>query len=495
MSQIFCTERLTWNQLRPWPFESSWSTFSKVMCINALTWRELQDLIAQAAITEPSKVNSPFLRSDWIDFEKYSTLLGVESRRLKEGFLDRFGIEPAEWSPSVVRHCPVCRDMGYHCVLFPLSIVSHCPWHDVPLNDAYSAASNLAVFGGQRTVGRLFPCEPEAFDYPYGQASEAKIPLTSMCLTIPDGLKKEIPSFCNRLVGWLRALRLSNPDAPELLRPLLKCGKSYDLSQADHMNLLFGYAETLAQPPMPWRLGVTGLPSVAVVWEEDVFRNDCCASEVENYFRLARKAVRRQISKRFLRPHRKCLRTLSAMNEGERLSLDSRSICSVCVAFVAWTRVHDACYASAVRRMITDASASSTGKQRTLVLSANAQYANFLRIWADLEELRNRTNVYVVEPLPDEITFDLPFISLRPRGGSRRADDHFSAKVVVPNSSVLAEISAKHCQQRLREHRAMTNRAAVETYYRWRWANVPGESLFKIKSYAARLHIYDTLVI
>jgi hypothetical protein len=465
------------------------------MSINALSWRELQAIIARKSISKTYEIRQPLFYGDWIDFEKYSSLVKVEVRRLKEGFLDQQGVEVDCSGESRIRYCRSCRRLGYHCTLFALGIVSHCPWHGLPLIDAREMLEDLEIFGGRNKISDSFEREREALDYPCYEIPDVKPPLWEMDLTLPGELERNIPAFCNRLIGWWATLKDVEPDAEHLLRPLVTCGRPTAVSEVEHIELLVGYAETLAPAPFPWRLGVSGLPSVAVLWEDNLSGPGGVSIDSANFFRHARKAVRRYICSRFVKPHRACLREISAMREAERLGLESGSMCSVCVAFLSWSRVYDVRYVPAIGRMAAGDETFTTAQQRTLMLSAHAQYANFLRIWADLEILQTRTNLYVCEPPAGEVTFDLPFHVLTRRGTAGSPHGRFSAKVIVPNASALALVTAQRCQIRRVSGRSMVNQAAVRMYDAWRWANGSQGELFKIKAYGSQPNVYRFLTV
>lgn len=64
-----------------------------------------------------------------------------------------------------VRQCPHCARHGYHCAVFQLPSLSHCPWHGVPLQHRCpQCASPLhARFNDKGQLG-LCPCGHDPFD-------------------------------------------------------------------------------------------------------------------------------------------------------------------------------------------------------------------------------------------------------------------------------------------------------------------------------------------
>ena len=80
-------DKLTWDVRFPLPYESSWSIFSRIQMLNLINPNRLFEIIRKPEIVNPWEIN---LRSSkWLDFKKLSELLGVDERRLREGFLDQ----------------------------------------------------------------------------------------------------------------------------------------------------------------------------------------------------------------------------------------------------------------------------------------------------------------------------------------------------------------------------------------------------------------------
>ncbi|MGF7133011.1 hypothetical protein P3T40_004502 [Paraburkholderia sp. EB58] len=486
--------RLSWNPVRPWPFESSWSTFLKLITINALSWKELQYLIKNDNFLGPDDNLKPLFLSYWIDFTKYSSLIGVDGRKLKEGFLDQQGLNVDHRGQFRIRHCKDCWQMGYHCTLFTLDLVSHCPWHGAPLVDAYDKLEDLELFGGRIQPEEIFT-EGTAMPSKANTVPSLRMPLSEIGSSLSEEFASVIPSFCNRLIGWWATLNISDPDAELLLLPLKKCGSARGLSRTPNVELLLGYAQTLAPRPIPWLWSIKDHSSTAVLWRDYAPFLENSSLNLTEFFRLARKAVRRHVFCRFVKPHRACLRKILRMKNSERLNLHSGTVCTVCLAFLAWTRVYDACYSLALQRMSNEGIDDSTAYRRTLYLSPNAQYANFLRIWAHLEILLTETNIYIDRPLEGKITFDLPFTILDRESSLEISGDHFCVKVIIPDARYLASITTRRCQFRSRISSSMYNQAAADKFDNWSWTNSVHDELFRIKNFCFELRSFWHLIV
>lgn len=86
-------KRLSWNSAVPAPFESGWSIFLKLLAINHMNVGELLPLIQKRRGYPTPTQALDFSRSDWIDFERFARLVGVQPERLKQGFLDQIGFD------------------------------------------------------------------------------------------------------------------------------------------------------------------------------------------------------------------------------------------------------------------------------------------------------------------------------------------------------------------------------------------------------------------
>ena len=139
-------KKLTWDPIFPAPFESGWSIFSKLVALNNINLNELRNLIQREDAMGRNLTLLDCSDSSWIDFERFSILLDVDERRLKDGFWDQLGITPKITSRYEVRRCPQCWELGYHCLLFDLSILSSCPWHRCPLTKSCAGCAFPTTF-------------------------------------------------------------------------------------------------------------------------------------------------------------------------------------------------------------------------------------------------------------------------------------------------------------------------------------------------------------
>ncbi|SDU18240.1 hypothetical protein SAMN05444156_2457 [Verrucomicrobium sp. GAS474] len=98
-------------------------------------------------------------RVDSFDLEELSGALGLVPEESKEMFVEHLLGDEARVARTFVhvrpRQCPVCRESGYHSVLFQLSFTARCPIHGVPLENSGQPASQH--FRREREIGATRP--------------------------------------------------------------------------------------------------------------------------------------------------------------------------------------------------------------------------------------------------------------------------------------------------------------------------------------------------
>ncbi len=317
-------ERLTWRNQGPAPFESASNVFFKVMSLNSLTFGELRALIQR----EEEKMHDfpwALTHGNWVNFFRYSSLLRVDQARLKEGFLDWLGFDSPNGGAIGFRHCTECLGLNYHCTLFNLAIVTECPWHRCPLGKGcYACAARLQTKGTPRCATDV-PCSCGS-DWSY----LFEWPDVNL---VPTALANQINSYCRRFVGWWAYVRQNSHSAFPLLAPIIETfSTQYQLNE--QRDMAFYFADKIAPFPSPWRHSITPTAARIVRLNRPEQVEFTRASKKQRMQEL--RSVRRYIFKRFVKPHRRCLRTLLIMNEAERRPRDSSLFCSVCIAYVSW---------------------------------------------------------------------------------------------------------------------------------------------------------------
>lgn len=151
-SDLHFRQCLTWDPSSPAPYESGWSVLSKVLLINHLTATELFALIHKEGAKATRQGSLNHLYSDWIDLTKLATLLGIETERVEQCFLDTLGFTSKTVRKNGIRHCPECARLGYHCVMFNLAVVEFCPWHNRQLEQLCTSCLRSISYSRNREM-------------------------------------------------------------------------------------------------------------------------------------------------------------------------------------------------------------------------------------------------------------------------------------------------------------------------------------------------------
>lgn len=326
--------RLTWNPLAPAPYESAWSVFLKLCRINFMNMPELEDLIQREPRQKERNEIRDHLDSRWVDFDRYASLVGVERERLTQGFLDQLGIVTASERAVKygVRHCPRCCELGYHCVLFDLTIIDECPWHRCKLTEpsmrrnSMSAVNLYNKYHIKKFLGIWSEC-PMSID---------RYVTVSRLNAIDDTLKYTIIGYCKEFLDWWAEVRNTTMDCPSFV-PALRCETSNTSFPASFTPWLLGFAQNRAKKKLYWKFSVPQKPARVIsrncTIENKIERSNCyLTDDIGRSFR----SIRRHIYKRYLRAHHVCINRLLNLSHDETQFLHSGRACTPAVAFLTW---------------------------------------------------------------------------------------------------------------------------------------------------------------
>lgn len=321
----FQSARLTWMAGSVAPFESAWSVFARVMATNFLTWNELRQLVSHSAATE--KAGGEFISAQSIALDRYAALLGEHRTVLETGFLDTLGFPASLLGTRSIRHCPACARAGYHCTLFALGSLTHCPWHRIPLASGCLECATTVRTMRPRDLSQTVTCPAcgtRIIDPAYRIAG----------VTDPD-LRRAAEICCNEIVAWWRSVCDRERVANELIGDALGAG---GFREALNLGALqWGAACGLALPPECWLTNRGAAPANIFRWTGSR-RSPVDDLDVERLTIRRYRSVRRQIFRKFVRPHRRCLSILTSAKRADVYCLDREQACAVCLAFIAWRR-------------------------------------------------------------------------------------------------------------------------------------------------------------
>ncbi len=317
----------------PAPFESGRSIFDKIIELNHINETELISLI-RLPENELARPNLGSTYSFWIDFHRFSSLLGIDARRLREGFLDQLGFKPNSRgdsrAPIRTRFCPECARYGYHCVFFNLAIVAECPWHRRPL----VSSTNICVL-----------CSPyvresasAASDYVCPECGGAEeIPIMRQCIDrFQADQEATIRGYGLELVEWRRRVQNASIGYESLLNPLDRTGES-DVQFLKDVSGPLGHAVKVADMELFWKFNAA--PTVVQHFRLTTTKSeDFNPTPIRLSDELGRqyRSVRHQIYKRYIKSHRKCLAAMYKLSRDECLCLNGEAICSTALAYLVW---------------------------------------------------------------------------------------------------------------------------------------------------------------
>ncbi|MEX5745936.1 hypothetical protein [Massilia sp. X63] len=305
------------------PFESGWSLFRKVMTLNNLDELELGDLISRPNMPRTKSRIRDCADSSWIDFNRFSELLEVPVRELKNGFWDQLGIKVAGGERSTSRLCGNCWHLHqYHCLFFDLAWIKSCPWHGCEV------------------------CRPNTLGRPARPAEVLRSDLDQLSLDTLLSIVPMQPEERHRVIGhvveyldWWRAVQVKVPVADVLLHRLVSTS---ELTVQSSLELRWQAGFAQAQAPLcygTWILKDTSSLTCRYLKVTDAGRKPN-VTEDETTIRddtgKCYRAIRRHIFRSYVRRHRKCLSALSKLDQDDRLSLARSSVCVTCLAYVVW---------------------------------------------------------------------------------------------------------------------------------------------------------------
>lgn len=327
-------KRLTWHPSLPGPFESGHSIFKKIIALNHITRQELTPLIQRNGTWSTRDMDVNFVHSHWIDFDRLSSLLNVSSVRLKQGFLDQLGFQPlASRNQNVVRrlrYCLECAKFGYHCVFFNLAIIAECPWHRRPLISAANGCMMCSPYY-REALGT-----PSDFVCAKCGAGTKEMSLMSQCLGRFDANQEAtIHGYCIELAQWRRSVSKESEECLALLKDLDTTGESKPGFLEDVSGPL-GYATVVADVDLFWKF-VAPITPVRHVRLRDVQTTDVRPpNRIRDIEGKEYRSIGRQIYKRYIQPHRKCLARLRKLSREESLSLNGQAVCPTALAYLVW---------------------------------------------------------------------------------------------------------------------------------------------------------------
>lgn len=303
------------------PFESSFSLFLRLMAVNAIDKKSLFYYIGRQPCD--SHCNIKYWLSDWVDIDKFSQATSMSPPELESSFIDR--VVPVNVTQAVsVKHCSDCLLKGYHSVFFYLKFITHCPWHKKKLIFCRTCSEAMSLAGlapkKNKDINEVYfslrlPCGHFSFDSRLGYDLGYN----------DQNFYNTICAYSAEILGWLKRV----PHCGEIAGSFIGClydGKSQnELGYSHCVNICsakIGHA--------------TWLGDARLSCKKIIFIPRHCERLDDVKPLPVLKSIRRYIYRVYLRSHKKCLRTLMAMDRKDLHCLDIKCACAASSAMLGW---------------------------------------------------------------------------------------------------------------------------------------------------------------
>ncbi len=453
--------------------------FARVMALNCLTWEELRRLLS-LSVSGTTRSENDFLSGHWVSFSAYSSLLRERRIVLERGFPDMLGFPRSVSNTRGIRHCPECIRSGYHCTLFAIGALTHCPWHRVPLTRGCVRCAMTVRTMDPLTASDGVICS---------ECGTCIIDAVRFMTARADlELWQAMEETCGQIVVWWSAVCEKEPYANDLLGDALG-----GAVRGHHMKLKWGGVTALELPPECWQEPAASTPAMIVKWPEPDEANALDPDAWEKIVIGHYRCVRRQVFRRFVRQHRRCLSILASAQRSDFECLDRQHVCTVCIAYIVWRRAFEQDAESVMRefrlsrlieadyahdaksearlldppRSCSDHWPSSGGRQRSrssvqwtprllslrgLDPSADFYprllYAEFLRLWMELEVDHVGANLKVsINPLTRG-ELQLPLVTRRTCPDRFASEPRCGFVVLLPDARSLLDHANARCAYR-----------------------------------------------
>lgn len=382
-------QKLIWQPNSPAPYESSWSLFAKLMASNVMKPKDIKQTFT---LKSDNLGRLPYWKSSWIDFSKFSKVLGVEAYRLKQCFLYQMCEELTDVSD--VRFCNECLKLGYHCVFFQLRFLTHCPWHKLELSEPCTFCRDSVYKSGLKKTEfneetkRYSSCGHISYiDYQSGIFDK---------LTTYD--KFCITHSCIEFLKWIKTVSAS-PEAIELLNNVTS-----DITLLNN-SMYLQAAESIAGKS-PWYIATPRANIKYLFWEPSAehYRFSVQTGARKSINDLCYRSVRRHLFKKYVKPHRTCWNVLSNTNFIESQMLNSNRACTVALAFATWRlSIENFLNIEALKsnkfsnKPISILENPHTRYQASLSETCFLLYAYFFYIWEDIQLVAGKFRYSIIK--------------------------------------------------------------------------------------------------
>ncbi len=302
-------------------YESSWLIFLKALIINDISIKDLISLVVKRHVPI---VESQIKWSESFQFNLFAlrSTLGLSPQAVDDAFVDRLLISTFSGGTGIVRHCSVCVKHLYHCTLFQLPWITHCPLHHVQLEECKGCSG---VFS-QNKLGKI-----RARDW------------GGICKHLCTFMKPQFPvhtlsneevvalfEWGSELTTWLgKSREVADEDTLRIVGVPLA---AFDISAR---FVYWRYLET--------KVGASPLDISAPAYEasrlslEPLNRLPKTGSDRERLSVIACfKSLRRHIYSRFVKRHHRCVNEFKRLAVNQCYAIVGPRRCSCAIAYHSW---------------------------------------------------------------------------------------------------------------------------------------------------------------
>lgn len=400
------------------PFESSFSLLLKLMAVNLIDKRSLFSYIGKEPCADHGSV--PYWLSNWVDIDKFSQVTCTSVPELESSFIN--SIVPISVRQKVsIKHCPDCLLKGYHSVFFYLKFITHCPWHQKGLIFCRTCSEAMSL-------ARLTPKKHKDID---DVSFSLKLPCGHFFFDSRLGydlgyhdssFNNTVCAYSSEILNWLKRVAYCGEAASSFINCLYEGN--------DQNELGYKYCTEICSSKIglaPWR------GAVRLSCKKILFAPQNCERLDEISPLSVLKSIRRYIYRKYLRSHRKCLRTLMVMDRKELHCLDVKCACAASSAMLGW--MYTLGYAPGNKPDGTQPFTVMLGGERpaTLKQMATLWLAQFYGIWASIEHELQRASIQKGKFM----------ISLSPRRDSKDVELSDHCVLITPSEqNSIAEFTA-----------------------------------------------------
>ncbi len=488
-------ERLTWHPFDPAPYESGWSIFSKLLALNFCKPADLGRQIRWHGWAASRRLD--FRDSSWIDFNRFSRLIGVTPNRLRAGFLDQLGFPQFTYRYGApgIRFCPECLKYGYHSILFELALIKECPIHKKPLEKGCPTCCTTVEISGlvreqsprELDSGVIHDCAWRADTYVSKCGHIYFDPERVLGIGRFDfNQRRDMGRACEEFIRWWIKAFTSTKTAPGLTARLAQM--SFKDNDERSLSLSMDIARKLAGE-CPWPTSVKPSPVSWISLNRSLTNVDEGSISIEFESDLGKiyRSVRRHLFKKYIRPsHLGCWREMAAYEFEMARSISSRSVCFMVLAYMSW-RMSIEGFSNievfGLKKRRTPTIMPIERVENTATELANFWYAQFFAILGRVEEKIEAGGHFYINRTCGANKFVggaefVPEMEAGSNGGTWY--------IVFPNIDRATRIASRRCNGRSISPDSMQNIVASNQIYGWGWGghysayNRP-DLLFRIK--------------